>query len=187
LKALFALCTEPEHLKYALLGVEAFQKKGQDFSEEISGLFVNTCLKLNDPMVAVDLFLKVNRRIAAWQTASSVQRLVASAATLESVPAAERTTKLVNMLGMLNYKGVHLLPASVETVAALAHAKNDPVLNKRMAQVIERALVAAGAPEGQALLEKFPLLLSNQATKTQGLIDSGDAEDEDDDDEEETK
>jgi len=165
------MCTEPDHLKYALLGVEAFQQKGQDFSEEISGLFVKTCIKYNSPLTAVELFLKVNRRISAWQTPSSVHRLIESVQT-QAVNKTEHTTSLVNMLGVLHYKGVRLFPSTIEVVAELAHTKNDSVLNKRMAHVIQLALVEQGAAEGQQLLEKFPLLLSNQAKNTQGLIDS---------------
>lgn len=169
---MFGLCTEPEHLKYALLGVETFQKRGLDFSEEISGLFVKTCIKYKNPMMAVNLFLKMNRRIAAWQTPSSVHRLVESVLAEAGDDAGKHTTSLVNMMGMLHYKGVRLFPATLEAVAALAHAKNDAVLNKRMALVIQLALVETGAPEGQQMLEKFPLLLSNQASSTKGLIDS---------------
>lgn len=175
------MCTEKEHLKYAVLGVELFQEKGQDFSEEISALFVKTCIALEDPMAAVKLFLKLNRRIAAWQSASSVKRLVESAyatagagASGESdADAVPLTTSMVNMLGVLQYKGVVIVPETLQTVAADAAEADDPVLNKRITAVIRKAYAAAGQAEaGEELLKQHPVLLSNQATVTKGMIDS---------------
>lgn len=179
LKTLFGLCRSPEHIKYAVLGVEMFQKKGQDFSEETSGLFVKTCIKLNSPMTAVDLFLKVNRRIAAWQSPSSVDRLVDSVLT-ETPDAGKHTTALVNMLGVLQYKGVTLSTDVVKKVAALANEKNDSVLNKRMVQVV-KGLRHRDSSELDEILQQNPQMVANQAEKTGGLVDSGDCADSEND------
>lgn len=174
LKTLFTMCEEKEHLKYAILGVELYQSKGQDFTEEISSLFVKTCIKHGDPMAAVKIFLKLNRRIAAWQSATSVKRLVEAAyatAAASSLPAP--TTEAVNLLGVLQYKGVHVLPETVTLVAGDAAKTNDPVLNKRMVAIIRQCYTEAGKTEdGEALMQQLPVLLSNQAATTKGMIDS---------------
>ena len=170
LKYLIGLCEKPEQLKYIMLGLELFQKKGQDFTEEVSSLFVKSCIKHNDPLMAVNLFLKINRRISAWQTASSVHRLIES---VRSKSTTEYVTQSVNLLGVLSYKGVKINEATIQLVTEDAAVRNDPILNTRMERIIRRNV--ANPTE---LLNKYPTILSNQAKQTKGMIDSLDVEEE---------
>lgn len=164
---MFKFCTGPEHAKYAVLGVELYQENGQDYSEEISALFVKTCIACQQPMQAVDMFLKINRRIAAWQTVASVKRLVDS---VREVEPNVHTTKLVNLLGVLQYKGVTVHVDTIKDVAKDASNVNDPILNKRMYKIINDGCDSETA---SALFETFSNIAENRAALTGGKIDSG--------------
>ena len=165
---MIGLCEKPEQLKYVLLGVELFQKKGQDFTEEISSLFVKTCIKHNEPLMAVDLFLKLNRRLAAWQTSSSIHRLIES---VRSKSSSEYVTQSVNLLGVLSYKGVRLAEPTIRLVTEDASIRNDPILNTRLERIIRKHV-----QNPSELLDKYPVILSNQVKQTKGMLDSLDVE-----------
>ena len=170
MKTLFNLCTTPEHVKYAVLGVELYHENGQDYSEEISSLFVKTCIECQQPLHAVDMFLKINRRIAAWQSASSVKRLVDSVR--QEQPTTTHTTKLVNLLGVLQYKGVPLHVDTITDVTKDASVVNDAVLNKRIYNIIN---VGCDSVIATALLETHSNIVTNRVTVTAGKIDNSDA------------
>lgn len=102
LKVLFPLCQTPEHVKYAVYGVEYFQSKGMDFSQEINSLFVKTCVRCDDPMAAAKVFLVPRNRIGAWSTVTSIHRLV------ESLKPLGESSTISSLLVLLSNKGVHV-------------------------------------------------------------------------------
>jgi hypothetical protein len=52
--------------KYAALGVELYQRKGQDFSEEICSHFIQACIRSKGTHLAGKIFLDKRNRISAW-------------------------------------------------------------------------------------------------------------------------
>jgi hypothetical protein len=125
-------------------------------------------------MVAVNLFLKINRRIAAWQTATSVKRLVesvySSTAYQDNVP----TTEIINMLGMLQYKGVGIFPDTLKLVASKAVILNDPILNTRLVRIIKQSANTNGDAVNEILSEYTTLSvnidINSEANNNQNII-----------------
>lgn len=61
--------------KYAGNGVDWFQEKGFDFSEELNSLFVDACLRGQMPEIAVSRLIYGKGRIGAWSTPKSLNKL----------------------------------------------------------------------------------------------------------------
>lgn len=100
LRKLLELCQTKEHVKYAVLGVELYQRKRHDFSEEVNSHFINACIRGGDPMAAVEVFLRPINRIGAWSTLTSMGRLV------DALGEDAEGTKLKDMFVLLASKGV---------------------------------------------------------------------------------
>ena len=100
LRKLLARCQTKDHVRYAVQGVELYQRKRHDFSEEVNSHFVSACIRGESPMAAVELFLKPSYRIGAWSTLTSIGRLV------DAVGEQGDAVKLKEMLFLLADKGV---------------------------------------------------------------------------------
>lgn len=147
LRKLLQKCDGLDTLKYAVLGVELYQRKGQDFSEEVNSHFIKACLKADDPMRAVPVLLKYKNRIGAWTTVTSLSRLS------EGLLAKGEAAAVVDVLEAVTKKG--LLPGALNVELALKAAvtNSDPALFQRAAAVGSQTLTAADAEE---LLRRYP-------------------------------
>ena len=87
-------------LTYVKNGVELYQKKGQDFSEEVNAHFIQACLRAGNPKVASDLFSVYANRISAWSTPKTFHMLV------ESLISRNELESVVKMLSIVSKKGV---------------------------------------------------------------------------------
>jgi hypothetical protein len=54
--------------------IKVYQKKGQDFSEEVNSHYVNASIRANNFAPIVEDFLKYKHRIGAWTTPSSFHK-----------------------------------------------------------------------------------------------------------------
>mmetsp|Transcript_18238 Transcript_18238/g.18304 ORF Transcript_18238/g.18304 Transcript_18238/m.18304 type:complete len:283 (+) Transcript_18238:87-935(+) len=100
LRKLIQLCDSPDNIKYAILGVELYQRKGQDFSEEVNSHFIKAFLRANEPLKAVPIFLKYKNRISAWTTITSLNRLV------KSLSEHRQTIPIIEILNLLHTKNI---------------------------------------------------------------------------------
>jgi len=78
LRKLLEQCKGPDELKYATHAVALYQRKGQDFSEEVNSHFISACIRGGQPAVAAAELAKYACRIGAWTTPAAFERLVAS-------------------------------------------------------------------------------------------------------------
>lgn len=148
LKAILLTCTTPDDVKYAKLAVELFQRKGSDFTEEVASLFVKSCVQGNNPMVVVDMCLQRQNRISAWQTGTSVQRLVDAICSTQSSGAekADQLAKLVEAISIMAEKGVNILPTSMESVlAATTSVQTEAVYSEKIQPMLSQ-LVSSKFP-----------------------------------------
>jgi len=77
LRKLLQQCTEPAHGKYAVGSVDLFQKKKQDFSEEVCSHFVRAVAEDGKaPMQAARVLGRFRNRLGAWLTPNSALRLM---------------------------------------------------------------------------------------------------------------
>lgn len=61
LRNLLHKCQEPDHVRYAVLAVELYQKKGNDFKEDVNMRFIKACVKGNNPLAAAHHILNVSQ------------------------------------------------------------------------------------------------------------------------------
>jgi hypothetical protein len=101
LKSLLNACG-PKDVKYAGAGVDWFQEKGFDFSEELNTLFVDACVRSKKPEVAVSRFIYGKGRIGAWSTPKSLNKL------FESLREKNDAQGMVNVLEALIPKNVRV-------------------------------------------------------------------------------
>ncbi len=94
-------------MRYAVLGIELYQRKGYDFSEELCSHFVRACVMGKSPETAVNVFSKYKNRISAWLTATSLQSLLVSLIEQGKIEQAVQTVE------MAVRKGVRPAPDSV--------------------------------------------------------------------------
>ena len=52
LRKLLQKCHEPNHVRYAVLAVELYQKKGNDFAEDVNSFFIRACVNGKAPLAA---------------------------------------------------------------------------------------------------------------------------------------
>ena len=78
LRKLLEQCKGPDELKYASHAVALYQRKGQDFSEEVNSHFISACIRGGQPVVAAAELAKYACRIGAWTTPVAFERLAAS-------------------------------------------------------------------------------------------------------------
>lgn len=132
LKKLLLLCKEPHHVKYALKGVEYFQLKGNDFSEEVCTLFVRTCVMCGNPETAANEFLKQNHRIGAWLTQASFKVLI------ESMREKCQAKLLVEVLEMVVKKGFRPSQLTMDYLWQFYQHGTDSNVHARFVAVAEK-------------------------------------------------
>jgi hypothetical protein len=66
LKILLSRCIEPRDEKHLRKGIELFQNKGNDLSEELGGDFIAASLRIGKAKTAAELILREGYRIGAW-------------------------------------------------------------------------------------------------------------------------
>ena len=77
LRRLLQMCNTPELARYGLHGVDLYQRKGQDFSEEVNSHFIRSVAVEGKQAVNVAKVIAVwKNRIGAWGTTTSLQRLM---------------------------------------------------------------------------------------------------------------
>ena len=152
LKHLFSRCVHPNHSKIAARGVEFYQEKGSDFSEEICTLFVNTCLSGKNAKLAAELIAKPHYRIGAWLTKGTTYNLLSALAQCDGPG---ELPMMLDIMEMTVAKGLRV--QSVETLElALQKAieMGDRELYVRAVAVAEKVLAEAAAVD--ELKVKFP-------------------------------
>jgi hypothetical protein len=100
LRHLLQHCQKPEHLNYITHGLRMWQKKGQDFSEDVASHFVRACLRAENPKIAAEICAKYKYRIGAWLTPKPMTPLV------EELVKKNEIEVLISMFITISLKGV---------------------------------------------------------------------------------
>ena len=131
----------PEDIKYAVKAVELYQRKGQDFSEEVNSHFIQACVRSNSPSIALEYFLKPKNRLSAWTTATSLNRL------LESVLANNLNANLLEVILILKSKGLYLNKRSIELCVEIGKNRSDEGAEEFRNKLVEVAKEVLSAEE----------------------------------------
>jgi hypothetical protein len=113
LKNLLARIEAPGDAKFAQLAADLYQRKGLDFSEEVNSHYIKACIRTGTIGVAVECLRRPEHRLGAWTTLKGLLNL------LESAPEDVSLSSLVDMLSILQKKGLRLNSKVFETAAAL--------------------------------------------------------------------
>ena len=127
LRKLLQMCNEPKLAKYSLQAVALYQRKGQDFSEEVNSHFIRSvAVEGKQAVAAAKVISKWKNRIGAWGTTTSVEKLLrglleqgpdaAEEGEEEPISVAELT---VNVLEVSQKKGVNMTKAVFEVASQL--------------------------------------------------------------------
>lgn len=76
LRKLLLMVEDESNVKYAVLGIQLYQRKGHDFNEELCSHFIRACVRGNKPSAASELIIDFSNRIGAWASATSFHHLV---------------------------------------------------------------------------------------------------------------
>jgi hypothetical protein len=77
LRKLMQMCNTPELARYSLNGVDLYQRKGQDFSEEVNSHFVRSvAIDGQQAVTAAKVLAKWKNRLGAWSTTTSLEKLL---------------------------------------------------------------------------------------------------------------
>ena len=137
LRKLLQQCQGKDDVRYGVQMVELYQRKGQDFSEEVASHFVSMTIRGEQPMVAVKALAKYKNRIGAWVTPKSFHNLVTSVLSMEAVQKAEGEGEVK---GEGEVEGpLRLLASALETVS-----KKGVKLGADDVQEVARRLSEAG-------------------------------------------
>ena len=148
LRKLLQMCKTADEVKYASKAVALYQRKGQDFSEEVNSHFINACIRGGQPIVAATELAKYGSRIGAWTTPASFERLVTS------LEASGEVNESINVVQVLALKGVKLKKESVAIAVKAAASSGDAAIYNK---TVESAIKILGAEEGQSVAEMFAL------------------------------
>ena len=134
-------------MKYAGLGIDWFQKKGFDFTEELNSAFIQLCLE-NDQLDPIkQRFLIKKNRISSWTTPSSIYKLLSSLQTKEDY------NSIIDLTEILTSKGVRPDLRSFEIVF---HACLQLKAIEKYETFITLAKNLLKDEEIQTLQEKYP-------------------------------
>ena len=147
MKFLFNSCG-PKDAKYAGLGVDWFQEKGFDFSEELNALFIDACLRGQKPEVAVSRLVYRKGRIGAWSTPNSLNKL------FEALRDMNDAQSIVNILETLMPKNVRINNATINLSLAACCQAQSPDLYRRVVQLTEGIF---DDDYMKKLFERFPI------------------------------
>jgi hypothetical protein len=113
------LCSEPSHVKYIIQGLNIYQRKGSDFTENIANHFVESCLRCQNPNEALQVLSKYNYRIGAWLNSKSFHVLISNLNdTVDS-------GFVLDALKTLAKKGLVPLPETFKLLINFFNEKND--------------------------------------------------------------
>lgn len=116
-KNLLVSVEAPSDAKFAQLAADLYQRKGQDFSEEINSHYIKACIRTNTVGTAVECFGRPEHRLGAWTTVKGLVSL------LESAPADVSLDSVVSMLHVLQKKGLRMNEKIFEAAAALVQRR----------------------------------------------------------------
>lgn len=119
-----------ENVKYAVLGVQLYQRKGYDFNEEICSHFIRACVRGNNPKAAAEIIVDFPNRIGAWASATSFHHLV------ESFLKAEDSSLLIPAFEMVVRKGLKPAANTVVLLEEFINKQTDEDLKNRGLAVI---------------------------------------------------
>lgn len=105
----------PEHVKYAVKGLEIYQRKGQEFSEELNSHFIKACIRGENPHAAAEMIAIRKNRIGAWSTPTSIHRLVETLLTSPNVNS-DDISLVVDVLDSVSSKGINFNSKTIELV-----------------------------------------------------------------------
>jgi len=127
---------DSNHVKYAVLGIQLYQRKGHDFNEEICSHFIRACVRGNNPNAAAELIIDFPNRIGAWASATSFHHLV------EAFLKAEDNALLVPTFEMVVRKGLKPAENTVVLLTEYINKLTDEELKKRGEAVLEKLKLA---------------------------------------------
>lgn len=105
------MCNEEKQAHLAVRGVNLYQSKGQDFSEEVNAHFVKQMLQMGAVDQALHVLTKPQHRLGAYMTPKSTDTFLQALAAKPNVPG------MVKVLQTLQNKGLFL--KSVETATTV--------------------------------------------------------------------
>jgi len=76
LKKLVLSCDDAANLKYVRKGIQLYQRKGNDFSEEVCNFIIKACIRFDDLKMISDLICMPGHRIGAWLSSKSAMLLI---------------------------------------------------------------------------------------------------------------
>jgi hypothetical protein len=147
LKVLLNACG-PKDAKYAGLGIDWFQKKGFDFSEELNTLFIDACVRGQKPEVAVSRFIYGKGRIGAWSTPRSLNKL------FKMLRERNDAESMLTVLEALIPKNVRV---NNVTITLCLKACCEVQSRNMYLQAVELTRGAVEAEVMEALMEKYPV------------------------------
>lgn len=166
LRKLMQLVERKGHVTYAVEAVKLYQVKGIDFTEEVNSHFVSACIRGKSPRAAAELMVKVNYRIGAWSTISSMGKLV------EALDPATDAALLRDLFLVNAHKGVRFSAESIVKIFQASmtiegfqvdeealHLVNvalypaNPDLVQQLKELAAAKSAAAAAPEAAAVSE----------------------------------
>lgn len=150
LRRLLERCQTEDHAKYAVKGVEYYQLKGNDFSEEINSIFIKACIRANKPRMAADQILVFKNRIGAWTTVTALNRLLTSL-----LANGEEAEILVNVITMVIFKGIKINLDTIELALKSCIEKNDYESYVRVQAIAEKGAVSNA--QWQSLQSNYPI------------------------------
>lgn len=156
---------EATDAKYAGLGVDWFQEKGFDFSEELNTLFIDACIRGQKPEVAVSRFIYGKGRIGAWSTAKSLNKL------FEALRDKKDAQAMVNVLESLIPKNVRVNNVTVMLCLTTCCEVQSRPLYQRVVELTEGSLDGESMQE---LLAKHPIPEEEEAE----IVEEQEGEDE---------
>lgn len=122
----------PSEGRFARLGVDMFQRKGQDFSEEVNAHFVKAGIRSSSVRSTIDVLLQYNHRIGAWTSTNSLNYLLSKLPTTDVTLEASTVLKLLQELPR---RGVVVDERAFTHAVKFAAAKKDVEVLSQLAEV----------------------------------------------------
>eukprot|EP00428_Durinskia_dybowskii_P079419 CAMPEP_0170449330 /NCGR_PEP_ID=MMETSP0117_2-20130122/51190_1 /TAXON_ID=400756 /ORGANISM="Durinskia baltica, Strain CSIRO CS-38" /LENGTH=242 /DNA_ID=CAMNT_0010710571 /DNA_START=21 /DNA_END=749 /DNA_ORIENTATION=+ len=140
-------CTKPSHIGVAARGMQFFQWKGVDFTQNTCAYFISLCANAQKPLLAADMIVSPSNRLGAWLNKKSYTTLLTSLA---------ETNDIETMLKVTNVaisKGLQLQNKENMDLLLSAAAKSDNA--EHLATSMQIAQTGLSAEEFAELKEKY--------------------------------
>jgi len=134
LRKILQLCLQYNKVRHGLLAVELYQKKGQDFSEDVNGLFVKMCVQAGSPIVAINHFKKFKNRLSAWSTQTSLHRLVEACKDMKG----QDFELLIEAVETISVKGIKMKVESASILLNICISEKSSALYERTVAFLPR-------------------------------------------------